>query len=627
MSFMNPAIDDFSYPRRLLRFATFASAALLLVSSASRAQWNPSTGDWGKSHVTDLRVVTWNIEDGICSSAIKTNTLGSWEALARSVALLKPDIMILQEVGDNSGNGTGGGVDSVPTLEATLDLFMYGGIDVFRAGNPPVTAYVQLWAPGFDLPYVHVSTLTDGFNRNVIMSRYPFADLNGDNTPVRSDIPFVSPDLYAPGGTGGIRGFAFAEIDLPAATYAGDVVIGNAHLKSGGTSGDLADRLTAARNVAYVIDYWFNGAGGSTPDPRNKITDLPPNTATAVLGPDTPVIIGGDWNEDEQTNGRKGPAEWLTNASLTGGTDGTDRDRSDATYDSAVNPLNNNRSTRGSSKLDYLAWQDSIVAARRQAILNSGTMNSGQMPDEFQGFGLVPGAISGTASDHRAVMIDFILPLAAPCSTNGDCNDFDACTTDTCVATECVYTAITCDDGDPCTGNACNSATGCMFPPVSCDDEDPCTTDACEPGVGCVYEEVACPGACCGVGGGCSVVDESECVGFICNANQFQSGNNGFGSCGLNPGGCCYGDIDGNGVVNAGDRGFITASIGQTSPIVLCVCDLDGNGVINAGDRGVVSANIGRCTGLPPHMDGSGQDNRFPQPQFMGWGSDCSACP
>jgi endonuclease/exonuclease/phosphatase family metal-dependent hydrolase len=614
---------------RTTRFHALLGAAWIIFGAplAAPAQWNPSVGQWGKSHTTDLRVVTWNIEDGICTSADKSNNFGSWEALARSVALLKPDVLILQEVGDNSGNGTGSGVDSVPALETTLDLFFYGGTDIFRAGNPPVTAYVQLWAPGFEMPYVFVSSLQDGFNRNVILSRYPFADLNGDNVAVRSDIPFVSTDLYAPGGSGGIRGFAFAEIDLPAGTYAGDVVVGNAHLKSGSDASDLADRLAASKNVAYVMDYWFNGAGGATPDPRNKITDLPPNQATMLLGPDTPIIIGGDWNEDEQTNGRKGPAEWLTRAELTGGSDGTDRDRTDATYDSAVNPINGNRSTRGSSKLDYLAWQDSIASPRRQAILNSGTMNSTQMPPEFLGFTLVPGSVSGSAADHRAVLIDFILPLAAPCGSDEDCDDNDACTTGTCVETECVYTAITCDDGDDCTSNTCHSELGCQFPAISCDDGDACTSDACEAGIGCVYTPAPCPGACCGISGGCTIVEESACVGFICDSNLYQQGNHGFGSCGNNPGGCCFGDIDGNGVVNAGDRGFVTASLGQTSPITLCVCDLDGNGVINAGDRGIISANIGQCTDLPPHMDGSGEDTRFAQPQFMGWGSDCTACP
>lgn len=96
----------------------------------------------------------------------------------------------------------------------------------------------------------------------------------------------------------------------------------------------------------------------------------------------------------------------------------------------------------------------------------------------------------------------------------------------------------------------------------------------------------------------------------------------------------CFGDVDGNGVVNAGDRGFIPANVDQTAPELICQFDLDGNGFINAGDRGFVSANVGLCTALPDWQNGSGlnhglPDTRFPAPTFMGAGTTCaeSACP
>ncbi len=61
---------------------------------------------------------------------------------------------------------------------------------------------------------------------------------------------------------------------------------------------------------------------------------------------------------------------------------------------------------------------------------------------------------------------------------------------------------------------------------------------------------------------------------------------------------CPY-DQDGNRVVNAADRGFVSANVGcDTSDLTDCSCqlaDLDGNNVVNAADRGFVAANLGPC--------------------------------
>jgi len=404
-----------------LRATPLRVLILALPGAAPAAgQWDPPNGQWGKSDPADLRVMTWNIEDGVCSTADKSEGFNSWTALARIVAAMRPDVLLMQEAGDNSGNGTGSGGDSVADLTVAVDLFLHGGIDPFRPGNPQVTSWVQKYAVGYDLPFVFVSSVTDNFNRNVLLSRYPFADLNGDTRSQLSDIPLLLPDLYAPGGNGGIRGFQFAEIDLPDAVYDGDLVLGGAHLKAGSSSSDLAERLRASQNVAYVIDYWFNGAGTGIPDPRNRIQESPP--ATSILDESTPVVIGGDWNEDEQTNGRRGPADWLTQAQFAGSTDGTDRDRTDATFDSAVHFFTGSRATFGSStKLDYLAWQDSIAVLRRAFVFNTSGTPTGALPPELNGFPFPSGA-STTASDHRPVIADLILPPAPdlPGDLDGD---------------------------------------------------------------------------------------------------------------------------------------------------------------------------------------------------------------
>ncbi len=380
---------------------------LCTLAPPARAQWNPADGQWGKSDINHLRVMTWNVRDRLCSTASKTDGNTPWHSLVVTVAALKPDVIIMQETGDNSGNGTGSGVDSVTNLETTIDLFLHGGADPFNGGN--VGAWVQRYAPGYDLPYVYVPGASDGFNRNIILSRFPFADLNGDGAALLNDIFLVTADQCAPGGTGGIRGFQFAEIDLPDDVYLGDVVIGNGHLKAGGTSSDLSQRLAAAQNIQYFIYNLYAGAGTSTPDPAGNIRDLP--QATSVLSPSTPVIWGGDWNEDEQSNGRRGPAEYMAHGCSTASGDGTDRDGTDSAYDNASNPFNGSTDTRGGSKLDYLVAWDSAATNVRGFIFQTTTMPSSAYPPELLNHP-VPANVSN-ASDHLAVCVDYLLDASS----------------------------------------------------------------------------------------------------------------------------------------------------------------------------------------------------------------------
>ncbi|MFG0327408.1 MAG: GC-type dockerin domain-anchored protein [Phycisphaerales bacterium JB037] len=392
-----------------------------LCGTPALAQWDPQNGQWGKTDPTDLRVMTWNVQDAICSTNNKDYDFGDWNAVVHIIASLRPDVLILQECGDNSGNGTGSGVDSVANLTTTLNLMINGGNDPFR-GNVPVTSYIKLISsdPTYDLPHIYVTTFNDNFNRNVILSRYPFSDLNGDGVATYPDIPFIAPDEWAVGGRGGIRGFQFVEIDLPNDVYAGDLVIGNAHLKSGGDASDHTERVNAARNVSYLVQYWYNGNGTGSPDPNAKVLDSP--AATAILNPNTPVILGGDLNEDESKNGgTRGPADYLKNGGTPGGTDGTDRDNTDSTFDNAADPFNGTTDTQSSSKLDYLVWQDSIANLRLAFNFDSVTANTGGgLPPETLTFPNGGRFVTGLASDHRPVIADFILPLGSGVSVPGE---------------------------------------------------------------------------------------------------------------------------------------------------------------------------------------------------------------
>lgn len=381
------------------------TVALACLAPSAAAQFDPTSGQWGKDEPHHLRVMSWNVKDGLCTSNNKQEGQNNWTAICRSIASFQPDVLVLLECADNNGNGTGSGNDNVAELTAVLELMMHGGSDPHH-GGAAVTSYVQLYVPTFDLPYIFVPNKTDNYNRNAIMSRYPFEDLNGDGRSTWTDIPTVSATSYAPGGNGGIRGFQFVEIDLPDNIYSGDVVVGGAHLKSGGATSDETDRREAAQNVAYVVEHIFNGGGTGTVDAANKIADSP--QVTNVLDANTPVILAGDWNEDESTNGQKGPAEWLCHAQFTGGMDGTDRDGSDMLYDDGHDYAGSDN-TLGSKKLDYIAWQDSIATMKHEFLFHSNSVPASKLPTPMLGFPN-PISVSGWASDHKIVICDFELP-------------------------------------------------------------------------------------------------------------------------------------------------------------------------------------------------------------------------
>jgi hypothetical protein len=110
------------------------------------------------------------------------------------------------------------------------------------------------------------------------------------------------------------------------------------------------------------------------------------------------------------------------------------------------------------------------------------------------------------------------------------------------------------------------------------------------------------------VGASSSSSSSSSCDDFVCNLYDLLPST--FTG--------CFGDVDGNGIVNSGDRGQIQANQGRTDALSLCLYDLDGNGVINAGDRGYVAANFGRCRELTENQGRACDGN---QPLSVTWDS------
>ena len=135
--------------------------------------------------------------------------------------------------------------------------------------------------------------------------------------------------------------------------------------------------------------------------------------------------------------------------------------------------------------------------------------------------------------------------------TCGSCDDGDPCTADACSEGACTHAPITnccvadgdCDDGDPCTEDGCveneclhATMTGCCAVDADCDDGSACTTDTCVEGACANAITVECPAGetCNPATGVCQGGCVAQCAGRTC-------GDDGCGgSCGTCTTGLCF---------------------------------------------------------------------------------------
>ncbi len=116
-----------------------------------------------------------------------------------------------------------------------------------------------------------------------------------------------------------------------------------------------------------------------------------------------------------------------------------------------------------------------------------------------------------------------------PCETAAECDDANACTTDTCGGDgRCHYERASADDHDACTLDLCDPSTGMVHHLAApTDDHDACTTDSCDPTTGALgHAAVACgTGQHCdallGCTGGATVTEcyPGEPIGVLDEAN------------------------------------------------------------------------------------------------------------
>ncbi|MCB9875964.1 MAG: hypothetical protein H6835_00035, partial [Planctomycetes bacterium] len=186
-----------------------------------------------------------------------------------------------------------------------------------------------------------------------------------------------------------------------------------------------------------------------------------------------------------------------------------------------------------------------------------------------------------------------------PCQTavcdpkTGDCGlekvpDGQPCTDGTacevgglCAGGDCKGTTVLCDDGNPCTTDACNDAKGCISlpaPATACDDANDCSADSCDPKLGCVH--LAKPqGALCSDGDACTSGD--TCAAGVCAGGKVLLCDDG-NACTNDS--CDPKQAEGKGCLH--------------TPVVDGkVCD-DGNACTVA-----TACNKGQCSGKPKNCD------------------------
>src|SRR3990172_2145718 len=190
------------------------------------------------------------------------------------------------------------------------------------------------------------------------------------------------------------------------------------------------------------------------------------------------------------------------------------------------------------------------------------------------------------------------------CTSDAECDDANACTTDTCVGGVCDNTPINCDDGIACTNDSCDQATGCVFTPDDsrCDDTIACTNDSCDQATGCVFtpddsrcdDTIACTNDSCdqmagcmnapdcsldpscdlGSGPGCSAIRGVDAT-TIMAGNCFTGEIGTTGVSGVNPNGRPATDTDGDGCTDSLEKCINSSLVGFCSDVDVDDCDSD----------------------------------------------------
>lgn len=183
---------------------------------------------------------------------------------------------------------------------------------------------------------------------------------------------------------------------------------------------------------------------------------------------------------------------------------------------------------------------------------------------------------SGNPLDVPTALASVYVVFSRTCAKSTDCSDGLSCSVDACVGTACRFGPIAgccdhdlecpfawhcdasrclecyedgeCDDGDPCTEDACGADNICVHNPIAgccttakeCDDDDLCTNDSCQLDSNtCLHAPTGSP-LCCNVDEDCRPAD--VCRRYLCYKPTVTGG--GPPRCRFGPplAGCCTED-------------------------------------------------------------------------------------
>ena len=191
----------------------------------------------------------------------------------------------------------------------------------------------------------------------------------------------------------------------------------------------------------------------------------------------------------------------------------------------------------GDSCTDDACW-DSVVQPRPRCVHDP--VENGEECVGPNGAGTcVAGACCATCVTDDEVCVPQV--TAESCNVNGGggacepCNDGNPCTNDACSAGACVYVPLEegadCGDGDPCNGEErCEYvSTGVIEcvggPDLDCNDGNPCTDDGCEPDTGCINDPAPRDDQPCDDGNDCN--DNDTCADGVCQGEGLNCPSDG----------------------------------------------------------------------------------------------------
>lgn len=332
------------------------AAAFWLGLTAVAAAFDPANGDFSKENADHIRVLTWNVLDNFVTDASLTSN-----EFTDILQNIDPDIVCFQEM-DTS--------ETAADIKTALETILGNTWTVQRG-------------------------LTDGFNRNMLATRFSLGTTTTDTSPASE-----------------LRGVTAGLVDLPDGTYGSDFYVMCIHFKSGATTTDATRRQTAADAIVN----WMR-------DARNSGGNI-------TLASNTPMLVVGDTNFVNE--GEAGPGEAPTTLA-TGdiadeGTFGSDSApdwdggnlEDAAPYDHTNADPRTWSSSSPTSRLDRFNYTDSVIRVANRFVLNTATMGA---PALSAASPALSSTDTANASDHLPAVVDFELG-AAPAAGSLLINEF-----------------------------------------------------------------------------------------------------------------------------------------------------------------------------------------------------------